>query len=114
MPEVLRSVQVPLGAGGENSAAGPLGSAPNEVAELRNALITGAGAAEQAPDLLLAATGLNKAGSEAQGIAGIFPFATQGDAARPSAGVAFPFDLTEDRIRLAQLDEDSAILRHVD
>jgi hypothetical protein len=102
----------PSGSGGEQQAAAPLAFGPTELEQLYNALITGPGLVEHAPDFLLADTCKDEAGTtESEVACGAYPFATQGDAVSPSAGVAFSANLTTNRVLLHQLDEDALILR---
>lgn len=101
------------GHGGEQTAAAPLAFDPSELAELRNALLTGPGVVEQKPDFLLADVCEDLASAEVEGVAGIFPFSTQGDAAAASEGVVFSFDLGVNKIYLHQLNENHVIQRTI-
>jgi len=105
---------MPLFQGGENTAGAPLVS--QEAARLENALLTGQGVVAQVPDWRVADTCDDGAGSptESDAVCGIFPFATQGGASAPSAGVAFSFDTSANKVYLHQLGEDDQILRTLD
>ena len=107
------SMPLPLFQGGENTANAPLVS--QEAARLENALLTGQGVVAQVPDWRVADTCDDGAGSpvESDAVCGIFPFAVQGTASGPSAGVAFSFDTSGNIIFLHQLGESDRILRTV-
>lgn len=102
---------LPLFQGGEDNASAPLVS--QDAARVENALLTGRGVVAQVPDWRVADTADDGAGppTESDAVCGIFPFAVQGTASAPSAGVAFSFDTSGNRIYLHQLGEDDQILR---
>lgn len=104
---------LPLFQGGEDNASAPLVS--QEAARVENALLTGRGVVAQIPDWRVADTCVDTAGTpvESDAVCGIFPFAAQGTASAPSAGVAFSFDASNDRLLLHQIGEDDRILRTV-
>lgn len=93
---------------GEDTGSAPL--ATNIADRIENGILTGHGVVEQVPDWRLAATCTDGA-VENDAVCGIFPFATQGTASGPSAGIAFSFDTSADKIWLHQLGEDGSILR---
>lgn len=93
---------------GEDTGAAPYqGRRPFRV---ENGRVTGLGSIEQEPDWRLAAT-CTDGSAENDAVCGIWPFATQGGASAASAGVAFSFDASANKIWLHQLGEDSSILR---
>lgn len=92
------------------------GAAPYQATRpfrVENGRVTGLGSIEQEPDWRLAATCTDGA-AENDAVCGIFPFATQGGASAASAGIAFSFDTSANKIWLHQLGEDSSILRTLD
>lgn len=100
------------GSGGEqrDAAAGLI--EPGRAKLLRNGVIVGPGVIGQEADWLKADTCKNIAGPvEGHGVCGIFPFAQQGGASAPSAGVAFHFNGTDGKVYLHQLGELATILR---
>lgn len=93
---------------GEDTGAAPYqGTRPFRV---ENGRVTGLGSVEQEPDWRLAATCTDGA-AENDAVCGIWPFATQGGASAASAGIAFSFDTSANKLWLHQLGEDSSILR---
>lgn len=102
---------LPLFVGGENTASAPLVS--QDAARLENALLTGQGVVAQIPDWRVADTCNDGGGSpvESDAVCGIFPFAIQGTASAPSAGVAFSFDTSGNILYIHQLGESDLILR---
>ena len=110
MTQAWVTVPVPLFQGGENPSSAPnLSALQNRV---ENGLLTGTGLVEQAPDWRLAAT-CTDGSAENDAVCGIFPFATQGGASAASAGVAFSFDTSANKLWLHQLGEDGSILRTI-
>lgn len=93
---------------GEDTGSAPLATALAN--RIENGILTGNGVVEQVPDWRLGATCTDGA-VENDAVCGIFPFATQGTASAPSAGLAFSFDASADKIWLHQLGEDGSILR---
>lgn len=114
MSNAWTAMPLPLFLGGENTSSAPLVS--QEAARLENALITGAGVVAQIPDWRVADTCDDGGGSpvESDAVCGIFPFSVQGSASAASAGVAFSFDTSGNKIYLHQLGEDDTILRTLD
>ena len=110
MTQAWVTVPVPLFQGGENPSSAPGVSALQNRVE--NGLLTGSGVVEQVPDWLVAATCTDGA-TENDAVCGIFPFATQGGASAASAGVAFSFDTSANKLWLHQLGEDGSILRTI-
>ena len=106
----LHSIPIPL-LGGEASAAAPMEFGPGELERLEDVLVSGPGELAQVPDWRLAATCQNLTPVENHAVCGIFPFATQGGASAASAGVAFSFNATDQKVYLHQLGEDGSILR---
>lgn len=94
---------------GEDSASAPLSR--NRPQRIENFYPVGAAFWEQVPDWTLVGTCENSTPVENNAVCGIFPFATQGGASAPSAGVAFSFNATDQKIYLHQLGEDGSILR---
>ena len=80
-------------------------------ARVENARLTGVGVLEQEPDWRVADTCKDTTPTENDAVCGIFPFATQGTASAASAGIAFSFDNSANKLWLHQLGEDSTILR---
>lgn len=100
------------GSGGEQRDAAPGLVEPGRAKLIKNGVIVGPGTVGQEPDWLKADTCKNIAGPvEGHGVCGIFPFAQQGGASAPSAGVAFHFNGTDDVVYLHQLSELGTILR---
>lgn len=114
MPNSWTSMPLPLFQGGEDNASAPL--VAQESARVENALLTGNGVVAQVPDWRVADTCDDGGGSpvESDAVCGIFPFAVQGTASAASAGVAFSFDTSGNKIYLHQLGEDDSILRTMD
>lgn len=113
MPKAWASMPLPLFVGGEGNAAAPLVS--QEASRVENALLTGAGVVAQIADWRVADTCADDAPSpiESDAVCGIFPFAVKGTASAESAGVAFSFDTSGNRLLLHHLGEDDRILRTV-
>jgi len=101
------------GSAGEERDAAPGLIEPGGAKLLRNALIIGPGGVAQSPDWIKGDTCKNLAGSPVEGhaVCGIFPFAQKGGASADSAGVAFSFNATDDKIYLHQVGELVTILR---
>lgn len=99
----------PAPIGGEDSASAPL--ARNLPQQIENFVPLGPAFWEQVADWVAVGTCENLTPVENTAVCGIFPFATQGGASAPSAGVAFSFNAADQAIYLHQLGEDGSILR---
>ncbi len=113
MPRKWITTPLPIqGSGGEQPDAAPGLLEPGRARLLRNAIITGPGAIAQAPDWLKGDVCKNLAGPvEGHAVCGIWPFAQQGGASAPSAGVALSFNGDADAVYLHQVGELVTILR---
>lgn len=104
---------LPLFGAGEENAAAPLASDPQSGERLENCVLTGPGTVAQCPDWRLTATLTTNGTVENFATCGIFPFATQGSASAPSAGIAFSYNSSTQIIYLHQLGEDGSELRRL-
>lgn len=94
---------------GEDSASAPL--ARNQPQRIENLYPVGPSFWAQVPDWVPVGTCVNLSAVENNAVCGIFPFATQGGAGAPTAGIAFSFNAVDQTIYLHQLGEDGSILR---
>lgn len=96
---------------GENPSQAPLSDA--RPVSIENGVLTGTATISAAEDWRLAATLTDGGGSPvtASAVVGVFPFATQGGASAPSAGIAFSYKPSTTTIYLHQLDVNGAVLR---
>lgn len=96
---------------GENPSQAPLSDA--RPVSISNGVLTGTATISAAEDWRLASTLTDGGGTPVQSSAvlGIFPFATQGGASAPSAGIAFSYKPSTTTVYLHQLDVAGAVLR---
>lgn len=114
MPRKWTTTALPIqGSGGEQPDAGPGLLEPGRAKLIKNGVIVGPGVVAQEADWLKADTCKNLAGTPVEGhaVCGIFPFAQQGGASAPSAGIVFSFNSTDNTVYLHQLGETGLILR---
>lgn len=114
MPRKWITTALPIqGSGGEQPDAATGLLEPGRARLIKNGVIVGPGVVAQEADWLKADTCKNLAGTPVEGhaVCGIFPFAQQGGASAPSAGIAFSFNSTDNTVYLHQLGETGLILR---
>ena len=111
MSRAWSSVPIPLLRGEDTASAPYVAGRPFRI---ENGRLTGPGSLEQMPDWRLAATCTDGATENDAVCGGPWPFATQGGASAASAGIAFSFDTSANKLWLHQLGEDDTILRTLD